>query len=301
MREALKETQINNANSDKVVRDLLLDAAEVDLALQIAIQEFNARAVTFMTQAAEVRDVSVEARRARAYIEQDPANDPSFRLVRDSIRLLLADQLRPRSAHELSGRQASEYEYAARLSVSNFRISDIYKARTADDIIRFLDQLGRQDRQLPGRNSPIDKADFTISVAQHLLGLTDENLGLTGDAAKQERTRRFRVWVAQNTRLEPDATGRPVAVLNFNFTTSAVTNSVFSNVILTGYDYYWLHKMAGIGLPFLENTGFGMNLLWEQPIPPTPSNFRYRTGCCRAGWRDPSSSAEWLHFRIPAC
>ncbi|MEZ4610315.1 MAG: hypothetical protein R2838_08740 [Caldilineaceae bacterium] len=43
-------------------------------------------------------------------------------------------------------------------------------------------------------DAKINQEDFTLSVAQHVLGLSDEFLGLTGAAADAERTLRFRRW-----------------------------------------------------------------------------------------------------------
>ena len=60
-------------------------------------------------------------------------------------------------------------------------------------------------------------------------------------------------------------------MLTFNFTTSAVGNGLFSNVLLQGFDRFWLHKLAGIGQPKAGNVGFGINLASAQA-----ANLRYR-------------------------
>jgi hypothetical protein len=111
-------------------------------------------------------------------------------------------------------------------------------------------------------------------VARHVLGLTDEALGLTGQAAEAERTRRFRSWVAGHT--APGGNGKPQLV--FNFTTSAAENGIFSNVIQQGFDRYWLHKLAGVGAPKAANTGVGVNLVSAQG-----GNLGYRTVAVNQG------------------
>ncbi|MEZ4557066.1 MAG: hypothetical protein R2854_11570 [Caldilineaceae bacterium] len=109
-------------------------------------------------------------------------------------------------------------------------------------------------------DAKINQEDFTLSVAQHVLGLSDEFLGLTGAAADAERTLRFRRWVAENTVTGAD--GKPV--LRFNFTTSLVDNGIFSNVIQQGYNRFWLFQIGGIGQPKAGSNGVGMNLITAQ-------------------------------------
>ena len=186
-------------------------------------------------------------------------------MVRDSKRLELADALDDATRFAYLAARRAEYEYTARLSGNNFRISDIYKARTANDVLDFLGDLDRTITSLPGaiKDAEIDDEDFKISVAQHVLGLTDKYLGsegFSGDAIKVERERRFKQWVADRLGYEGGN-----QVLRFNFTTSSDTKGILSNVKPQGYDYYWLHKVAGIGLPLAGNTGTGINLVSDQP------------------------------------
>ena len=118
-------------------------------------------------------------------------------------------------------------------------------------------------------SSAINTSDFTISVAQQVLNLTDEALAregfVTPEAAQAERVRRFRLWVSQNTvanDFEPPFDGKPV--LRFSLTTSLLDGGVFSNVIQQGFDRYWLLKMAGIGDPKPSSTGLSVNLLTDE-------------------------------------
>lgn len=266
-RQAIMEMQINDINSDAAVRNQLLELAELQIDREVAVQEFKALATQFEMLVDETKDVQIEAQRARAYLVQSPANDPSYRLVRDSARLRLASQLEYAARVSYMATRRAEYEYAARLNASNFRISDIYRTRTADDILRFLTRLRAVTDNLIISDAAIQQEDFKVSVALHVLGLTDQSLGLIGDAARAERLRRFRAWVAQNTRIGTN--GKPV--LSFKFTTSIAGKGIFSNVIQEGYDRFWLHKLAGIGQPKAGNIGFGMNLISAQA-----GNLRYR-------------------------
>lgn len=260
LRQAVNDIKIENANSAAVVRNLLLDIVEYQMDLDIAAQKANAQVTVFENLASGTNDLAIEARRARSYLLQSPANDPSFRLVRDSTRLALADQLSLSSRIAYLAAKRAEYEYAARLGASSFRISDIYQARTATDILNFLTALKNTTNSLVVKDAEIDREVFTVSVAQHVLGLTDEELGLSGEAAHQERIRRFRQWIAANTQIGTD--GKPVLV--FSLATSPADDGIFSNVIAQAYDLFWLHKVSGIGLPKDASTGFGMNLVTSQ-------------------------------------
>jgi hypothetical protein len=260
LRQAVNDIKIEDANSDAVVRNLLLDVVEYQMELDIAAQKANAQVTVFENLASGTQDLAVEARRARAYLVQSPANDPSFRLVRDSTRLALADQLSLASRIAYMAAKRAEYEYAARLGVSSINISEIYQARTATDILNFLTKLENATSSLIVTDAETDRELFTMSVAQHVLGLTDEELGMSGEAARLERIRLFRQWVAANTHIGTD--GKPVLV--FSLATSPADDGIFSNVIAQAYDLFWLHKVSGIGQPKLASTGFGMNLVTSQ-------------------------------------
>lgn len=121
-----------------------------------------------------------------------------------------------------------------------------------------------------GDDYQTNPSDFRISLAQHLLLLTDEALakeGYTDPAAAQaERVRRFRQWVAEHTvpnTFEGDPPdGKPV--LRFNFSTSLLQGGLFSQVIQQGYDRFWLLKLSAIGAPKPSSNGLRANLLTEE-------------------------------------
>ena len=273
-RQAVADMQIEGAESEANVRNLFLDLVELQGDLAISAQQYTAMITEYDGLAAVADKALLEALRQRGYIQQSPANDPGYRIVRDSLRLQLASQLQRAARLSYLAAKRAEYEYAARLSVSTFAISDIYRARTADDILFYLNGLKAVTDNLVNTEAAVNPSDFTISVARHVLGLTDEALGLTGPAAEAERTRRFRAWVADHT--VAGGNGKPQLV--FNFTTSAAENGIFSNVIQEGFDRYWLHKLAGVGAPKPANTGVGVNLVSAQP-----GNLGYRTVALNQG------------------
>lgn len=259
------DMDIEDAESNAVVRNLFLDQAEARYDIDMAFQQYRVAETNYAGVVWQLETDVFEAQRQRKYLLASPANDPAYRMVRDSKRLELADALDDATRFAYLAARRAEYEYTARLSGNNFRISDVYKARTANDVLDFLGDLDRTISSLPGaiKDAEIDDEDFKISVAKHVLGLTDKYLeseGFTGDAIEAERVRRLRQWVTD--RLDDEGGSQ---VISFTFTTSSDTKGILSNVKRQGYDYYWLHKMAGVGLPLAGNTGTGLNLVSDQP------------------------------------
>jgi hypothetical protein len=265
MKQAASDMEIEDANSDAVIRNFFLDLAEAQGEIDIAFQQFQSQLTQFNGVVGQTGHDVFQSKREHAYAKSLPANDPSYRMTRDSLRLLLASQLDTAARLAYLAARRAEYEYTARLAASNFRISDIYKARNANDILDFLTRLDVTINNLPGsiKDAETNQSDLTISVAQHVLGLSDRFLqgqGFTGDAIQTERTRRFRQWVSSNTTLGSD--GKPTLV--FSFTLTADPNGILKSVLQQGFDYYWLHKVAGIGQPKLSSNGFGINLVTAQ-------------------------------------
>ncbi|MCP4167911.1 MAG: hypothetical protein GY759_18740 [Chloroflexi bacterium] len=259
--QAAHDMDIEDANSEAAVRNLFLDQAEARYDIDMSFQQYRTAEASYDNVVVQLEADVFEAQRQRAYLVASPANDPAYRMVRDSKRLELADALDDATRFAYLAARRAEYKYTARLSGSNFRISDIYKARTANDVLDFLGDLDRTITSLPGaiKDAEIDDEDFTISVARHILGLSDKYLqgeGFSGEAINAERVRRFRRWVTDRL---SDMDGDQA--LRFTFTTSSDTKGILSNVKRQGYDFYWLHKMAGIGLPLAGNTGAGINLV----------------------------------------
>jgi len=263
--EAVNETSVAEIESATVVKNLLLDLAEAELEIKSAAQQYQATLTEFNGVVGQTGHDVYQSKREHAYITALPANDPSYRMVRDSRRLELATQLETAARLAYLAARRAEYEYTARLSASNFRISDIYKARTANDILIFLQNLDAAIANLPGavKDAETNQRDLTLSVAQHLLGLTDTYLkgqGIADANLQVERTKRFRRWVAENTKVS--TVGKPTLV--FTFTTSTATNGLIGQVVQQGYDFYWLHKVAGIGQPKATSSGVGLNLVTAQ-------------------------------------
>ena len=172
MRQAAHDMEIEDANSEAVVRNLFYDMAEAQGEIDIAAQQYQSMLTQFNGVVGQTGHDVYQSKREHAYTTALPANDPSYRMTRDSRRLELAVQLETAARLAYLAARRAEYEYTARLSANNFRISDIYKARTANDILKFLQDLDVAVSNLPGgvRDAETNQSDLTISVAQHILG-----------------------------------------------------------------------------------------------------------------------------------
>jgi hypothetical protein len=129
---------MEDAEHTKEVQNLLLNQSELLIDAYAANQQYHSKQAQFEGLLEGLKGDLVEAQRQRAYFQHSPANDPSFRIVRDSSRLVLAKQMEKAARVSYLAARRAEYECVARLSASNFRISDIYRARIAEDILNYL-------------------------------------------------------------------------------------------------------------------------------------------------------------------
>ena len=111
-----------------MIRTILLEEAELENDLAVAVQEFNTQATQFENQAAQAANLLIERERARGYLVISPANDPSHRLVLDSTRIQLAGKLEDAARMSYLAARRAEYECGVAFSTSGFRFSDIYRA-----------------------------------------------------------------------------------------------------------------------------------------------------------------------------
>ena len=248
------------------IQNLLLDISESYVDWQIAHQAYLAKKSEFEDSMSD--DLLMEARKQRAYLQYSSANDPSHRIVRDSARLQVAGALERAARVAYLAARRAEYEYAVRLSASGFAISKIYKARTAEDIKQFLDNLNSKVNSLKAESTVAKKnpVDYPISVAQYVVGLTDAALQADGfttpEAIAAERTVRFRAWVAEHTIADPENGNKPALV--FKFATNIQDGGIFANVYGPGFSGLWLQQMAGVGEPKISNTGMSADIVSAQ-------------------------------------
>ena len=154
--QAAHDMKIEDANSEAAIRTLFLELAGARKDIDLAFQHYLEATDDFDGVVGTLEENVFEAQRERSYVLASPANDPGYRMVRDSLRLNLAKELEKATRVAYLAARRAEYEYAAQLSLDNFRISDIYKARTADDVTNFLTDLDSAIAKRPGADVDAD-------------------------------------------------------------------------------------------------------------------------------------------------
>ncbi|MCB0100258.1 MAG: hypothetical protein KDE46_31225, partial [Caldilineaceae bacterium] len=82
MRQAAHDMQIEDANSEAVVRNLFYDMAEAQSEIDIAAQQYQSMLTQFNSVVGQIGHDVYQAKREHAYTTALPANDPSYRMVR---------------------------------------------------------------------------------------------------------------------------------------------------------------------------------------------------------------------------
>jgi hypothetical protein len=277
------DVTIQNAENSLETKNLLLDQTELLIEARAANQAYFAAQAEVEGMAGDLAADLRETLRQRAWFTTNPANDPSFRIVRDSARLTLAKKLEGAAKYAYLAARRAEYEYAFPLYLGkpngpdggNFRISDIYRARTADDVLKFLGDLekvtsnleGDQPSEVVWNNMP------RISVAKNVLLMTDDIIqaeliagGNPTPSQAQidaERIRQFRLWVADHTVTLPSGKQE----LKFDFQLAAAPGGMFEALLPASYTDRWLYKLSGHAMPRPENEGVAINLVTAQNDP----------------------------------
>jgi hypothetical protein len=256
LRQAEAQAEIEGANSEATVRNLLLRQSEALREYEVATKELNEVAAEH-NHLIE-RHSRLLNKRAQAINRVASHNShllsPAYRIWRDSLTTQSA------AAHGLAAQfayltaRASEYE----LLTPYPEIDDIFKARTANDIRLFLDDLKvwHQALDLPGQ---LNRYPYTLSVAEDVFSLTDEQLDPDGDlsesALDQKRRAAFREelesWIVDGD-------------LEIVFSTSLDQQRPGGEYVFS--PRIWNNRIAGIGTPLADNVGVGVNLVLSDTV-----------------------------------
>ena len=103
MRQAAHDMEIEDANSEAVVRNLFYDMAEAQGEIDIAAQQYQSMLTQFNGVVGQTGHDVYQSQREHAYTTALPANDPSYRMVRDSTAARIGDPVGNRRPPGLSG------------------------------------------------------------------------------------------------------------------------------------------------------------------------------------------------------
>ncbi len=253
---AVLQANIANANSEATIKNLMLQQAELMIELDIAFREWNRLADEHQQLKERYHNLLNLRAQARADVATSNFSNPAFRLLRDHSTVEAARSHGLAAQFAYLTAKALEAEYLVRYPALN----DIFKARTADDIDNFLNDL-EAFRVAIGSPGQLNRFPYRISLAKDLLGLSDQNLDPTGGLSPSERSRLrlegFQAILQRN--LITDTKTNQVVAIELPFTTSLLDNHIFSPNI-------WNNRIAGVNLPAdVPNTqGVTINLLTRQ-------------------------------------
>ncbi|MEM7126081.1 MAG: hypothetical protein AAF702_07125 [Chloroflexota bacterium] len=256
LQNALTQAQIAGANSEATIRNLQLQIVELAIEYEIAMEEWNRLASVhndLVNQYAHWRNLRLKA---QDNFLDSYLNNPAYRILRDQATVEAARSVGFAAQFAYLSAKALEYEFLIRYP----SLGDVFKARTADDIDNFMNDL-EAFRVALGSPGERNRYPYRISLAQDIYGLSDENLNpdgsLNNSQVAQLRLERFQGILQQNMVTDPN-TGNVVAI-EIPFTTSLLDNSIFTPNV-------WNNRIAGVGLPAdVPNTqGISVNILTRQ-------------------------------------
>ncbi|MCB0171332.1 MAG: hypothetical protein KDJ97_12340 [Anaerolineae bacterium] len=249
VQQAATQAEIIGANSEATIRNLLLQQATLLIELDIAIDEYNQLAAEHNLIVEQYRNWLNLRVQAQDNLLDSYLNNPAYRILRESLTVEASRSHNVTAQFAYLTAKSLEYEFLTPFPETN----NIFKARTADDIDNYLNDL---EQWRVGISNPGDRNRFpyVISIAEDILGLSDENLDpddvLSPTERAQLRYALFQTFLNAN---------RDANRVQFSFPTSLLDNQIFSQNI-------WNNRIAGVGLPtdVAGTEGVSINVVTRQ-------------------------------------
>lgn|GEM_PF-2059850 len=230
------EIQQINTDTAYKIKNLLLSEAEAELAIQLAAQQKNSALADFDNLLQEKENLWLLYQRALNQLGYFDAKAAPLRVLRSQAAIELSETMNYTAHYAYLAAKALEYQYVKSLvdvpvASGRLRLTDLFKAQTPSDLSDFLLKLSAiNTTECPwGTFNPQYQ---TISLAYHLLGLTDSYLDPDGDGVadgktvEQARRERLQAFISEHI----NAQGH----LQFAFTlaenASYLSSSVLYNV-----------------------------------------------------------------------
>lgn len=256
MRQATERAEIENANSQAAIRTLLLEEADLLIELDIAVSDLQGIEAEHNQLVYRYQNLLNLRQQAKADLLDSYLNNPAFRILRDHWTVEASRSFTAAAHFAYLTAKALEYRQLARVPF----ISNIYKARTVDEIETFLNDL---EELKIGFEIPRDQFVYEISVAKDILGLSDENLqpyverehqaGHTDVTVEDLRFEQFQRFLKEHTG-KCSETEQPC--VEFHFSTTLSGGILEPDI--------WNNRIAGIGEPLAKSNGVAMNIITKQ-------------------------------------
>lgn len=256
VRQAVNQADILNANSAATIKTLLLQIVELSIEEKIVAEEMSRLISEHNDLVNQYNQFLTLRNQASADVVDSNLANPAFRILRDQTTVEAARSVDVAAQFTYLTAKALESEFLIRYP----NLSAIFKARTADDVDNFLNDL-EAFRVAIGSPGERNRYPYRISVAKDLFGLSDENLDPTGVLSPSERARlRFEGFQAilQRSKITDPVTGQVIG-FELGFATTLLNNQIFTPNV-------WNNRIAGVGLPAdVPNTqGIALNVLTRQ-------------------------------------
>ncbi len=256
LKQAINQAEIINANSAATIRTLLLQTAELAIEKQIVLEEFNRLLSEHNDLVGQYNHfLNLRAQAQADVIDSNLAN-PAFRILRDQTTLEAARSIDIAAQFAYLAAKALESEFLVRYPGLN----NIFKARTADDVDNFMNDL-EAFRVAIGSPGERNRYPYRISVAKDLFGLSDQNLDPSGTLSPSERARlRYEAFqeILERGQITDTVSGQVIG-FEISFATSLLNNQIFTPNV-------WNNRIAGVGLPadVPGTQGIAINVLTRQ-------------------------------------
>ena len=174
-----------NLETAYAVKDLLLSEAEAELEIQLAAQQKNSAIADFDNALQEKENLWYSYQRALTQLDYYTSKTANLRVLQSQAAIDLSRTMNTAAHYTYLAAKALEYRYVKPLvdkpvAAGRLRMTDLFKAQTPTDIGDFLSKLNAVNTaECPwGTFNPQYQ---TISLAYHVLGLTDGYLDPDGD------------------------------------------------------------------------------------------------------------------------
>jgi hypothetical protein len=253
LREAEANAQIEGANSEASIKNLLLQQSEMLIEAEIAMEELNKLLAEHNQLSANWTRLLNQRSVATAGVIKAEAhrNGPAYRVLADVLTAQAerAFDLAVQFAYLTA--KAVEYDTVTPYPA----IGEIYKARSTNDIYEFMNNLHAYYQAPVIENNPYP---YTLSIAKDILGLSDQNIDPLGELTPEAREAIRYAEMQKFLRENLDEAGN----LEFYFATSldfrrSATQYFFSPNI-------WGNRIAGVGSPLAASQGIGINIRTRQ-------------------------------------
>jgi len=256
IQQAMAEAKIEGANSQAAIRNLLLQQTEQAFEIANATTEWNKLAAEHTQLSQQYKRLYNQLAQAETSLATSYLANPAYRILKETQTVEAGRSINLAAHFAYFTAKAAEYE----LLLPYPDLNKIYKARTADDIRNFMNNLEAWRIGLIDQAAALNRFPYTLSIAKDILGLTDEAIDPDGQMNQAEidqvRYERFQAFVQQNTFtntfLFPFTTRLPDLG-----PTAQNSNNPFSRNI-------WNNRLAGVGQPLAANEGVAINLVTRQ-------------------------------------